>query len=165
MLRKMSRAFIVVTAISLSGCSLLAPFKPGALPEVSQSGLPTTQLLINGVALIVEVARTDAARAQGLSDRESMPANAGMLFIFDKPGRYEFWMNRMNFPLDFIWLNQGKVMEISQNIPAPSLAKPRPVTLTPSVAIDAVIEVNAGWTQEHGVSLGQTVEGLTGFGQ
>lgn len=146
----------------LSGCSLLSiPSKVIPNKPVQVSGLPKQELIINGVTLTVEIAVSNKDKAQGLSDRLSLPQNAGMIFIFAEPLEPTFWMNRMNFPLDFIWLKENKVVEITKNVPAPSPGATQPVTLKPGVLVDAVIEVNSGWADDHNVMIGQEVEGLT----
>ena len=61
-------------------------------------------------ALSVEVADTQASRELGLSGREKMGDDEGILFVFDTPGRYGFWMKDMQFPLDIIWINQNGVV-------------------------------------------------------
>jgi uncharacterized membrane protein (UPF0127 family) len=89
--------------------------------------------------VILEVADTDAARAHGLSDRQSMPLNRGMLFEFDQPGRQCMWMKDMRFDLDMIWLDtDGKVTHVAQRVDPESYPK--------SFCGEGkyVIEVNAG---------------------
>jgi uncharacterized membrane protein (UPF0127 family) len=60
---------------------------------------------INGQKLNVEVASTDSARVQGLSSRKCIGQNEAMLFVFNQPGYYQFWMKDMNFPIDIIWIS------------------------------------------------------------
>ena len=63
------------------------------------------EITINGKNILVELADTPEARARGLSGRPDLMAGHGLLFIFDKPGQYGFWMKEMNFPIDIIWLD------------------------------------------------------------
>ena len=167
MMIKLSMSKIYLTtifalALILSGCSLVpAPSKAPINKPVQESGLPKQELSINGVKLSVEVAATEADKAHGLSDRQSLADGTGMLFLFDKPDRYSFWMNDMNFALDFIWLNQGQIVEITPQVPAPSTQYPMPASLRPSWQIDAVIEVPAGWTARNNIAVGDEVLGLT----
>ena len=66
------RLHILITAtflaIMLAGCA--------------SAGTPWVEL--SGTRYTVEVAADDAARAQGLMFRDSMPEDAGMLFIHDR---------------------------------------------------------------------------------
>src|SRR5208282_2732770 len=65
----------------------------------------SARIMIGGVVLTVELAATATAQERGLSGRASMPSNEGMLFVFDHPSYWSFWMTDMKFPLDIIWFN------------------------------------------------------------
>lgn len=155
---------IIFTAIILGGCSLL----PNLYNENKNISLPVNtvnlaEVSIADVKLQVEVARTAKERAQGLSNRNFLPANQGMIFIFDRAGEYTFWMKGMRFPLDFMWIANGKVVEVTTNVEAPTAENSVPITVKPKVPVTSVIEVNAGWVAESGVEVGQEVLGLTGL--
>src|SRR5574344_1605103 len=59
---------------------------------------PTVE--IEGVVVPVDLATSTAAIEQGLSGRESLDPKRGMLFIFERSARYQFWMPDMHFPID-----------------------------------------------------------------
>lgn len=113
-----------------------------------------TSVNIDAASLQVEIADTEAKRSQGLSGRLSMDQDLGMLFKFDQPGMYRFWMKDMNFGLDFIWIRGGKVVEISKNISPPLKTYGIPAIITPKEKIDQVIEVNAGWADKYDIKEG-----------
>src|SRR4026208_1251957 len=71
---------------------------------------------INGHTLNIEIAQTQIEREKGLSGRDTLPENSGMLFVFDKPDYYAFWMKDMKFPLDFIWIRDQKVVQITEGV-------------------------------------------------
>ena len=112
---------------------------------------------INNQVIKVEIADDPQERYQGLSGRESMAENEGMLFVFEEPGIYTFVMREMNFPLDIIWIKDNKIVDISHNLPAPeqggAVAKASPIS-----AVNYVLEVNGGFAEKRGVSVGDTVE-------
>lgn len=113
----------------------------------------TIQIMISGVVLNVELARTPAELQKGLSDRDSMPENYGMLFIFDTEGNWSFWMHGMRFHLDIIWFNSGKhIVFIEQNL-QPCGTDLCPI-YSPSANAMYVLEVNAGFVTTHRVALG-----------
>ena len=62
---------------------------------------------IAGVRHELMVADTPETRATGLMHVTSLPENTGMLFVFDKPGYYPFWMKNTYLPLDLIYLNSN----------------------------------------------------------
>ena len=44
--------------------------------------LPTTTITVDGHAVLVEVADQEEERSQGLMNRDSMPADEGMIFVY-----------------------------------------------------------------------------------
>jgi len=110
---------------------------------------------VNDTEILVEIADTPGKRAKGLSDRPSLPENQGMLFLFDKPDFYSFWMKDTLIPLDFIWIRDDKVVGITQNI-KPEEYQP-PQVLTPEEKVEAVLEVNAGFIKKFDIKVGDKV--------
>ncbi len=98
----------------------------------------------------VEYADTAAAQERGLGDRDMLCSACGMLFRFDMPGIYGFWMKVMRFPLDIAWIEGGKVVFLEKDTPADSKD-----ILTPNGPADRVLEVNAGDLAD--VSVGDAV--------
>ena len=70
----------------------------------------TTLVFENGEKkeFTLEVANSPEKRAQGLSYRENLGENAGMLFTFEEPGKHPFHMQDMVMPLDMIFLDKDK---------------------------------------------------------
>lgn len=54
---------------------------------------------------LLERKDTEAERTQGLSGRDTLGQDKGLLFMFEKEGVYGFWMKDMNFPISIIWLD------------------------------------------------------------
>jgi hypothetical protein len=74
----------------------------------------------------IEIADTPASRQQGLMFRENLPQDQGMLFVFDTPSDYRFWMKNTKLTLDMIWINQNyQIVHIESNVP-PCTADPCP---------------------------------------
>ena len=57
------------------------------------------------IALLVELARSDQEQQKGLMFRRTMPADQGMLFVFEKEQRLGFWMKNTYLPLSIAFLN------------------------------------------------------------
>jgi uncharacterized membrane protein (UPF0127 family) len=101
-----------------------------------------------------EVADTPASREKGLSGRSGLGKDEGMLFVFELPGRYGFWMKDMQFPIDMIWVNEnGIVVNIVEN------AKPEdyPATYINKAPASYVIEIGANKARDYGIYLGTKV--------
>ena len=104
---------------------------------------------------MVEIANTPTEQTKGLSGRDSLPQDHGMLFVFDHEDLWGFWMIEMKFPLDIIWFNSDKqAVYVKQNLP-PCTPQACPVIEPPMKAL-YVLEVNAGFAQAHNVTLGTT---------
>src|SRR3989344_8044864 len=95
---------------------------PTTTTQDSDQKYEVRTLSIGGkVTIKVEVADTPEKTTLGLSYRESLPENFGMLFIFSEPHIPTFWMKEMNFPLDMIWIREDNtIVDITQNVPQPS---------------------------------------------
>jgi hypothetical protein len=102
----------------------------------------------------VEVAKTDEQRAYGLMFKRAMPANEGMLLLYDKPQPIFIWMRNTYIPLDLVYIKaDGTVESIYYG------ARPLDETSRPSQG-DAlgVLEINAGVARLIGIRPGDRVE-------
>lgn len=122
----------------------------GGSAQLSQSSVG-----IAGKNLKVEIADTEEKRNGGLSGRKNLLEDSGMLFVFEVPAKYSFWMKDMKFPLDLIWIDENKkIIAVSKNISPDTY----PTSFSPSEPVKYVLEVNAGWTERNGVGAGNVVE-------
>lgn len=82
-----------------------------AVLALGNSKNPTkeTQIFkINDQSLAVEIADSEPERVRGLSGREALPEDAGLLFVFEQEGFHGIWMKEMRFPIDIAWLDREK---------------------------------------------------------
>lgn len=110
---------------------------------------------IGGVNIKVELALTNSTQEQGLSGRQRLNDNEGMLFIFPKIGKYFFWMKDMNFPLDMIWIDENmKIVHIKKD------ARPElyPESYGPKEGAKYVLEVVSGFSDQRNLKNGDTIE-------
>jgi uncharacterized membrane protein (UPF0127 family) len=99
----------------------------------------------------LDVADTNTLRRQGLSGRDSLAADEGMLFLYDLSGEYGYWMKDMNFPIDIIWLNHNdEIVTILSSV----LPDSYPETFYPEDSARKVIEVSAGIATELDLEIG-----------
>lgn len=109
----------------------------------------------------VEVADTASKRQIGLGATDKLKTGQGMLFIFSRKDVTEaFWMKNMKFDIDIIWINDGKVAQIDQFVPAPEpdASDSNLPLYRPFQAVDYVLEVNAGFVKKSGIAVGDTVD-------
>jgi len=118
-----------------------------------------TRVLVGNKVLEVTVARTLAEREKGLSDRASLCPDCGLLFLFDQPGIYPFWMRKMRFDIDILWIKGNQIVDITYGARKPSQGEfDAPRTIYQSqVPVDKVLEVNAGWVTAKGIKVGDEV--------
>lgn len=131
-------------------------------PISTQEKETTTQSLSIGdkTTISVEIADTPEKTTLGLSYRDSLPENQGMLFIFPESHIPTFWMKGMKFPLDMIWIDENNtIVDITQNVPYPS-----PGTMefelphySPNLPAKMVLEVNSGFVERNNVEVGDSI--------
>ena len=75
--------------------------------------LATTPMTIGQKTYQMEIAGDDASRERGLMERNTLPADHGMIFAFSVAGEQSFWMHHTRFPLDIIYADtQGRVVSV-----------------------------------------------------
>lgn len=108
------------------------------------------------VPISVEIAQTDEERAKGLQNRESLPENSGMWFVFPQIVHEQFWMKDTKFPLDLIYVDDGmKVVHIVENAPA---GDTDPARASSPIPFKYVLEVNGGTAARNGIRVGDIVQ-------
>ncbi|MDQ3018470.1 MAG: DUF192 domain-containing protein [bacterium] len=125
-------------------------------PEVS---INAKTIVVGKEKLTIELRDTDTERAQGLSGRSRLEQDHGMLFDFTNTAykRPAFWMKNMEFNIDIIWIKDNKIIGIAKNIPAPKTDTEKLLTYSPPSDIDYVLEVNAGWSDAHNITIGESI--------
>lgn len=117
--------------------------------------LDTRTMQVGKAIVEVEVADTMDERAKGLSGRTELADNAGMLFVFGVPDRHTFWMKDTLIPLDFIWIRDGVVTEITANVGTELGRKDSELSrYAPAEPADSMLELNAGWAEVNDLRVG-----------
>ena len=112
---------------------------------------------LNGQEFIVEIADTSEKQIQGLSGRESLGLNAGMLFVYNDYNIRLFWMKEMKFPLDIVWIKDGLVVGCSEKVPV--LDKNGHISEIQSPGeVNYVLEINSGLCEKYNIISGSKVE-------
>jgi len=101
----------------------------------------------------IELATTPAERALGLMYRRTLPVDAGMLFLYDKPQPLTMWMRNTFIPLDMVFIGaDGKVHRIE------SRTEPFSTQIISSEGnVRGVLELNAGAAVSIGLKAGDEV--------
>ena len=114
------------------------------------------RLKIGEHKLVVEVADTPSEQVVGLMNREFLPPDRGMIFVFEEPKQAFFWMKNTSLPLDVAFLDsEGVILEILPLVP---FEETRVASKSDKVAY--AIETNRDWFVSRGLKPGVKVQGL-----
>jgi uncharacterized membrane protein (UPF0127 family) len=109
---------------------------------------------VGGVPVRVRISQTPQEKERGLMFTERLPADEGMLFVFEYEHRLDFWMKNTPIDLDVAFIDRlGRIVEIGhmQALDEETIHRSRQPALY-------ALEVNAGWFQEHGITVGDEVK-------
>jgi uncharacterized membrane protein (UPF0127 family) len=113
---------------------------------------------LDGHRFSIEIAADEASRERGLMFRETMPADHGMLFVFDRPDVRTFWMKNTHIPLDILYFDQNyKLVSVQRRVP-PCLDSGNNCPVYPSAGpAQYVLELNAGMADKLDVNPGDVL--------
>jgi uncharacterized membrane protein (UPF0127 family) len=114
----------------------------------------TISLEIGNQTIQVEVADSPREWELGLSYRDILADNHGMLFVFPYESRRVFWMKGCNFDIDLAYIeSDGTISEIITMEKEPLSTPPESLTTYPSqsTTIRYVLEMIGGWFEEHNI--------------
>lgn len=116
---------------------------------IALSSLREQVISIGDVQIVAEQAIANTEQAHGLSDRDCLADNRGMLFVYDSLESRCFWMKDMKFSIDILWLNSAKEVSTMERDVLPS-------TYPYSFCYDAqyVLEIGPGASSRYGISVG-----------
>ncbi|HCJ52211.1 MAG: hypothetical protein A2898_00285 [Candidatus Kerfeldbacteria bacterium RIFCSPLOWO2_01_FULL_48_11] len=121
----------------------------------------TTTIAVREVIIDAEVVETPSAQQRGLSGREGLSGNRGMLFPFAEAGEHSITMRGMLFSIDILWIHEGKIVHMVDDALQPKDSA-EPAVYTPPVPSTYVLEANNYFIQESGAAVGDFVAlGLT----
>ncbi len=141
------RKYLIIILVVVIIFSLFFLYKKSEVKVINVS-----EKILN---LKIEEVRTQAEQNLGLSGRESLGKDEGMLFIFSPPELTGFWMKDMNFALDIIWLDENyKVLGIEKSVGPETYPK---IFMAPA-PVSYVLEVNAGYTTRQNISVGDVLK-------
>jgi uncharacterized membrane protein (UPF0127 family) len=133
----------------LSLAALHAADLPRTRVEVVRPGTEAVLLAVDA-----ELATTLETRTRGLMERPSMPADQGMLFLFEVAQPLSFWMFNTLIPLDIIFADaERRITSIYASVP-PCRPPLRCSTYTSHGPAQFVLEVNGGTVAKAGIGVG-----------
>jgi uncharacterized membrane protein (UPF0127 family) len=117
--------------------------------------LLTYPLKIKGHAVRAELAVTEEDKRVGLMFRRSLGEGSGMLFVYEREGRWAMWMKNTYVPLSVAFIDvNGRILNIEDMAPLTE------DTHQASGPAKYALEMNRGWFAKHGIRPGDRVQGL-----
>src|SRR5690606_12802860 len=114
-----------------------------------QMNLPRTTLRAGMHLIQAQVATTPQQRAMGLMFRREMPANEGMLFVFEQPAVQCFWMKNTLLPLTAAFVaDDGTVVNLADMQPLSEASH------CPAEPARYVLEMHQGWFAKGAIKPG-----------
>ncbi|MBI2607706.1 MAG: DUF192 domain-containing protein [Candidatus Doudnabacteria bacterium] len=131
--------------------------------ETSKQTMPTQYddgiIQLAGQTLNIELAKTAQKQRIGLGGRDSIGENEGMLFVYNQAKPHGFWMKGMLMPIDIIWIDGNRIVDISAEVQPQPGASDRDLQLySPKSPADKVLEVSSGWAKRNGLTIGDVVQ-------
>jgi len=117
------------------------------------SRLDVQKITINGDTLLVEIAVKTEDREKGLMQRQYLPDNAGMLFVFEYSHTLSFWMKNTEIPLSIAYIDENwKIVDIQKMKPLDENS------YESKFPAKYALEVNQGWFENHNVKVGDKID-------
>jgi uncharacterized membrane protein (UPF0127 family) len=143
--------------LAIAFCALISLSMFG---EKAFAKMPVAKVGENVIKL--EVAATEAEVERGLMYRTSMPEDQGMVFFLDEhntgSGPTTFWMYHTLIPLDMMFIKDGKIHKLFQNVPPCRSENAQECPqYSAGTKIPIVIEVNGGYCARHHIKEGDAV--------
>jgi uncharacterized protein len=160
----------IITAVSAASTSLLVTdnfptnqteehegFLKG-IKDITNHKPIQAKITVNGFQLITDLAINNDQQSKGLSIKDTLNENEGMLFVFKQPSRQGFWMKDMKFPIDIIWLDTNSTVVHIENNLKPCISVLSCHVYFPDKNSLYVLETTAGFSQRHNVKIGTHID-------
>ena len=147
-----SKLGALIGAFALAALSATAQAQLSAASQAQQ--LQATTLNAGMHNIRAQLAMTPEQRQIGLMYRREMPANDGMLFVFEEPQPQCFWMKNTLLPLTIAFVaDDGTIVNLADMQPMneASHCSAKPVRYA--------LEMNQGWFAKRGIKAGSKLGG------
>lgn len=115
-------------------------------------------ILPDGFTVKAELALTEAEREKGLMNRETLPENGGMLFVFNEEAPRYFWMKNTIINLDMLFIGEDQVVNRAcVNVPRSYAHTPDHQVAVRGGMAKYVLELPAKSSRKHNVTAGSKI--------
>jgi len=121
----------------------------------AQNAMPVLELNAGFHRIEAEVAASDQNRQVGLMNRQAMPPQRGMLFVFTQANTHCMWMRNTLLPLSVAFIDDdGYIINIEDMQPQ---TEDNHCARQPA---RYALEMNRGWLTQRGIKPGVRLGGL-----
>lgn len=132
---------------------------PSSGPTTDRNGYQHRVVQFSDSHVFARVPTTESLKELGLGGVSTLADDEGMLWVFTTPQRATFWMKGMLIPLDFIWIENNRIVNLTAQAAPPidPISTDLPI-LDSGVPVDAVLEVAGGYIERHTLNIGDLVD-------
>jgi uncharacterized membrane protein (UPF0127 family) len=110
-------------------------------------------------SLNVEIAETEEAQAFGLMERDVLPANEGMVFVYGEPEARAFYMYQTRIPLSIAFFDaDSTIVSILEMMPCTYPRSDLCDTYSSGVPFVGAVEANQDYFETRGIQAGDRIE-------
>ena len=155
---RLRNPLILFAAVISAACSPPATSEPGLVPDLDQAFERDQLVIVNDAGDRLEfdiyLARTVQQQRRGLMFVRNLPANVGMLFVYEDDAYHSMWMKNTYIPLDMVFVrSDGSVSSVIQDTV--------PMSMNSQAAVEPVryvLELNAGTARRHKIGKRSRIE-------
>ena len=155
---RLRHPFILFAAVIAAACSPPATSEPGLVPDLDQAFERDRLVIVNDAGDRLEfdiyLARTVEQQRRGLMFVRSLPANVGMLFVYDDDAYHSMWMKNTYIPLDMVFVrSDGSVSSVIHDTV--------PMSMNSQASVEPVryvLELNAGTARRQKIGSRSRIE-------
>jgi uncharacterized membrane protein (UPF0127 family) len=157
-MRTLFGTFILIIATGAATTAILMSLSQDGYADnfdyAAISGHTQTFVHIGGTVVLADIADTEEKRTIGLSSRNTLSPDAGMLFLFPEEGHHGIWMKHMRFPIDIIWISKDfRIVDIKKNVSPDTY----PDIFRPSSPALYILETTAGFSDKYTITTKEKV--------
>jgi uncharacterized membrane protein (UPF0127 family) len=148
----MLRIALIALALAFSSCD--QPAGPAANKVIQEAGIDTVFIIQQGGKVThLKLAGTDLEKSRGLMGVEKLPADTGMVFMYEADQVMRFWMKDTPLDLDIAFVQADGVIAEIRTMKAEDLTE----VASQSSHIRFCIEMPAGWYATSQVKTGDSI--------
>ncbi len=150
------KSLVIILILIIIGAFAYIAYQWWFVPKKAE--LEKVNIMISGENFVIDIADTLALREKGLSGRENLGDNEGMLFVFNRPLNRTFWMKGVIISIDIIWILDNRVVGFVENAePEPGVSVMKLTRYHSPEPVDRVLEVKAGTIERLGIKEGDKI--------